>query len=135
MQRRSLAHGDARFVLVSRPAHIKVLARRFKHLRILKEIGRGERQRFGRDHHAFAPMLEPAHAADCQLWPGVPGTKVAVPICAVGTFQLTSATSVDPPTADDCSSAPTVAAFSSGAASGLRNVLRSVPANAVSSGV
>src|SRR5260221_14521120 len=43
------------------------------------------------------PMLDPAQAVDCQLCPGVPGTKVAVVNCAVGRTQLTSATSVDPP--------------------------------------
>ena len=42
------------------------------------------------------PMLMPAQAVDCQEWPGVPGTKVAVPKPAVGTTQLTSPTSVEP---------------------------------------
>ena len=33
----------------------------------------------------------------CQECAGVPGTQVAVPIPTVGTTQLTSATSVEPP--------------------------------------
>ena len=41
-------------------------------------------------------MLIPPAATACQLWAGVPGTHVAVPNPAVGTFQLTSPTSVEP---------------------------------------
>src|SRR5687767_4657431 len=42
------------------------------------------------------PIELPEQATACQLWPGVPGTNVAVRNCAVGTTQLTSPTSVDP---------------------------------------
>ena len=45
----------------------------------------------------FSPMLMPPAATACQLCAGVPGTQVAVRNCAVGTTQLTSATSVEPP--------------------------------------
>src|SRR5687767_100284 len=44
----------------------------------------------------LAPMLMPDAATACQEWAAVPGTQVAAPICTVGTFQLTSATSVEP---------------------------------------
>ena len=43
------------------------------------------------------PIEVPPAAIACQEWAGVPGTQVAVPIPTVGTTQLTSATSVDPP--------------------------------------
>jgi len=42
------------------------------------------------------PIELPEQATACQLWPGVPGTNVAVRNCAVGTTQLTSPTSVEP---------------------------------------
>src|SRR6187399_1533195 len=42
------------------------------------------------------PSEVPAQAADCQLWPGVPGTKVAVESWDIGTCQLTSPASVEP---------------------------------------
>ena len=42
-------------------------------------------------------MLIPPAATACQLCAGVPGTQVAVRNWAVGTTQLTSATSVEPP--------------------------------------
>src|SRR5688572_2478990 len=44
----------------------------------------------------LAPMLMPDAATACHECAAVPGTHVAAPICTVGTFQLTSATSVDP---------------------------------------
>ena len=43
----------------------------------------------------FTPMVPPAHAVACQLCAGTPGTNVAPVTCTVGTFQLTSARSVD----------------------------------------
>src|SRR5688572_31459274 len=44
----------------------------------------------------LAPMLMPDAATACHECAAVPGTHVAAPICTVGTFQLTSATSVEP---------------------------------------
>ena len=44
----------------------------------------------------LCPMLVPLHATCCQLWPGAPRTKAAVPNSMVGVCQLTSETSVDP---------------------------------------
>ena len=44
----------------------------------------------------YRPIELPEQATACQLWPGVPGTNVAVRNCAVGTTQLTSPTSVEP---------------------------------------
>ena len=41
----------------------------------------------------------PPAATACQLWAEVPGTQVAVDSPVVGTTQLTSPTSVDPPPA------------------------------------
>ncbi len=41
------------------------------------------------------PMVVPAEAAACQVWAATPGTKVAAPKPMVGTFQLTSPTSVE----------------------------------------
>jgi ketosteroid isomerase-like protein len=43
----------------------------------------------------FCPILMPALAAACQVWATTPGTKVAVSKPIVGTFQLTSPTSVE----------------------------------------
>ena len=45
---------------------------------------------------AFRPILLPAEAVDCQLWPGHPFGHAATWICAVGVSQLTSPTSVEP---------------------------------------
>ena len=45
----------------------------------------------------FLPMLVPPAATACQLCAVVPGTQVAVPKPMVGTTQLTSPTSVEPP--------------------------------------
>src|SRR5690606_29120385 len=53
----------------------------------------------------LVPMVVPPAATFCQLCPGLPGTNVAVPNETVGTFQLTSPTSEDPPPADGNSSA------------------------------
>ena len=44
----------------------------------------------------LSPIEVPPQATACQLWPGVPGAQVAVRIPTVGTFQLTSPTSVEP---------------------------------------
>ena len=43
------------------------------------------------------PILVPPAATACQVCAEVPGTHVAALMPAVGTFQLTSPTSVDPP--------------------------------------
>src|SRR4051812_23417336 len=43
----------------------------------------------------LTPIVPPAQAVACQLWAGTPGTNVALVIDTVGTFQLTSARSVD----------------------------------------
>src|SRR4051794_12819340 len=43
----------------------------------------------------FTPTELPAQAVACQLCAGTPGTKVAPIIDTVGTFQLTSARSVE----------------------------------------
>ena len=45
----------------------------------------------------FCPMVMPLAAVDCQLWGDEPGTHVAVRNPIVGTVQLTSPTSVEPP--------------------------------------
>ena len=45
----------------------------------------------------LSPMLVAPQATAIQLCAGVPGTQVAVRNWAVGTTQLTSATSVEPP--------------------------------------
>ena len=45
----------------------------------------------------FSPIDMPPAAMACHEWAGVPGTQVAVVIPTVGTTQLTSATSVEPP--------------------------------------
>ena len=61
----------------------------------------------------FSPIEVPPAAIACQEWAGVPGTQVAALIPAVGTTQLTSATSVEtPPTL--CMYGWTSAALSSG---------------------
>ena len=44
----------------------------------------------------FNPIEVPPEATACQECDAVPGTHVAVLKPAVGTFQLTSPTSVDP---------------------------------------
>src|SRR3954468_6197597 len=43
----------------------------------------------------LTPIVPPAQAVACQLCAGTPGTKVAATIETVGTFQLTSARSVE----------------------------------------
>ena len=45
----------------------------------------------------LCPTGEPMAATFCQLWPGLPSAKQAVYSPLVGTIQLTSPTSVDPP--------------------------------------
>ena len=45
----------------------------------------------------FMPIVVPPAATACHECEGVPGTQVAVRNPAVGTTQLTSATSVEPP--------------------------------------
>ncbi len=47
----------------------------------------------------FWPILMPALAAACQVWATTPGTNVAARKPIVGTFQLTSPTSVEAPAA------------------------------------
>ena len=44
----------------------------------------------------FTPIDVPPDATACHEWDAVPGTHVAVLKPAVGTFQLTSPTSVEP---------------------------------------
>ena len=44
----------------------------------------------------LSPIDVPPIATACHEWEAVPGTQVAVLRPAVGTFQLTSPTSVDP---------------------------------------
>ena len=43
------------------------------------------------------PMSVPPAAMACHEWADVPGIQVAARMPAVGTIQLTSATSVEPP--------------------------------------
>src|ERR1700730_9357748 len=82
----------------------------------------------------LTPIEPPAHAVACQLCAGMPGTNVALVIDTVGTFQLTSARSVDaPPPPDDDRS--TVSCDPSGTVGGSVSVLRICSANACSSGV
>ena len=45
----------------------------------------------------FVPIEVPPAATACQLWADVPDTHVAARIPAVGTIQLISPTSVEPP--------------------------------------
>src|SRR5688500_17953497 len=82
----------------------------------------------------LAPMLMPDAATACHEWAAVPGTHVAAPICTVGTFQLTSATSVEPVLFPPNCQGAMVQAVSSGCACDPNDFCSSW-ANAVSSGV
>src|SRR5262245_32893873 len=83
----------------------------------------------------FTPIVPPAQAVACQLCAGTPGANVAAVNDTVGTFQLTSAKSVDELlTAPDrigrtCSCDPTATS------GGSVNVFRISSANFTSSGV
>ncbi len=79
----------------------------------------------------LAPMLVPPAAIACHECAAVPGTHVAVLRPAVGTVQLTSPTSVEPPASSRPNGRTSAADSSGSAASPSASAIR--PANARSS--
>src|SRR6266545_1395341 len=83
----------------------------------------------------FTPIIPPAHAVACQLCAGTPGANVAAVIDTVGTFQLTSARSVDELLTAPVRGGRTVSCDPTATSGGSVSVLRMSSANLASSGV
>src|SRR5215218_9988609 len=81
------------------------------------------------------PIVPPAHAVACQLCAGTPGANVAAVIDTVGTFQLTSARSVEELLTAPARGGRTVSGDPTARSGGSVSVLRMSSANLASSGV
>src|SRR4026209_1350314 len=83
----------------------------------------------------LTPIVPPAHAVACQLCAGTPGANVALTIDTVGTFQLTSARSVDELLTCPVRIGRTLSCDPTATSGGSMSVLLMSSANFASSGV
>src|SRR6266540_5216594 len=83
----------------------------------------------------FTPIVPPAQAVACQVWAGTPGANVAATMDTVGTFQLTSARSVDELFTAPVRIGRTTSCDPTATSGGSVSVFRISSANVASSGV